>query len=36
MAGVSSRQAWPAPFEKYELDEAFDEMVDAGGEVRPH
>src|SRR5215472_10275178 len=36
MAGVSSRQAWPAPFEKYELDEAFDEMVDAAGEVRPH
>src|SRR5215510_7531836 len=32
MAGVSSRQAWPAPFEKYELDET----VDAAGEVRPH
>jgi uncharacterized circularly permuted ATP-grasp superfamily protein len=37
MASISSsRQALPAPFHEYELDAAYDEMVDAGGEVRPH
>ena len=36
MAGVSIRHVRPAPFEEYEIDAAFDEMVDAGGAVRPH
>jgi uncharacterized circularly permuted ATP-grasp superfamily protein len=36
MAGVSGRQTLPAPFHEYELDGAYDEMVDPGGAVRPH
>src|ERR1700733_4012205 len=36
MAGVSSRQALPAPFHQYELDGAHDEMVASEGAVRPH
>jgi uncharacterized circularly permuted ATP-grasp superfamily protein len=36
MAGVSLRPVRPAPFEEYEIDAAFDEMVDARGAVRPH
>ncbi|HVO98544.1 MAG TPA: circularly permuted type 2 ATP-grasp protein [Bryobacteraceae bacterium] len=34
MAGTAS--ALPAPFQDYGLDEAYDEMIDAGGEPRPH
>ncbi len=33
MAGTAS--ALPAPFQDYGLDEAYDEMIDAGGEPRP-
>jgi uncharacterized circularly permuted ATP-grasp superfamily protein len=36
MAGVLSRQVLPEPFHQYELDGAYDEMVGAGGAVRPH
>ena len=36
MAGVSSRHALPAPFHEYQLDAAYDEMVDSSGNVRPH
>jgi uncharacterized circularly permuted ATP-grasp superfamily protein len=36
MAGVSTRHALPVPFHEYQLDAAYDEMVDAGGNVRPH
>lgn len=36
MAGVLSRQVLPEPFHQYELDAAYDEMVAAGGAVRPH
>lgn len=36
MAGVMGRQALPAPFHEYELDEAYDEMLDPSGEVRSH
>src|SRR5579863_8865087 len=36
MAGVLSRQVLPEPFHQYELDGAYDEMVGAGGVVRPH
>ncbi len=36
MAGASQRQVLPEPFHRYELDEAYDEMVDPSGKVRPH
>ena len=36
MAGIASRSVLPAPFHEYDLDQAFDEMVDAPGTVRPH
>ena len=36
MAGIATKHTLPAPFHEYELDDAFDEMVDSGGAVRPH
>jgi uncharacterized circularly permuted ATP-grasp superfamily protein len=36
MASTASRHALPAPFQQYELDDAYDEMIDPGGSVRPH
>ena len=36
MAGVSRRHTLPAPFHEYQLDAAYDEMVDSTGGVRPH
>jgi uncharacterized circularly permuted ATP-grasp superfamily protein len=36
MAGVATKHTLPAPFHEYELDDAFDEMVDGCGAVRPH
>src|SRR5579872_214472 len=36
MAGTATKHTLPAPFHEYELDDAFDEMVDSGGAVRPH
>jgi len=36
MAGIATKHTLPAPFHEYELDDAFDEMVDGGGTVRPH
>src|ERR1700736_2480636 len=36
MAGIATKHTLPAPFHEYELDDAFDEMVDASGTVRPH
>ncbi len=36
MAGTATKQTLPAPFHEYELDDAFDEMVDGSGAVRPH
>src|SRR5579862_7306453 len=36
MAGIASKHTLPAPFQQYELDDAFDEMVDGDGVVRPH
>jgi uncharacterized circularly permuted ATP-grasp superfamily protein len=35
MAGIASQWALPAPFNHYELDDAYDEMVNATGDVRP-
>src|SRR5215467_1534703 len=36
MAGTATQHTLPAPFHDYELDDAFDEMVDRSGAVRPH
>ena len=36
MASTASRHVMPAPFHRYELDDAHDEMIDADGSVRPH
>src|SRR5579862_5907904 len=36
MAGIATKHTLPAPFHEYELDDAFDEMVDSAGAVRPH
>jgi uncharacterized circularly permuted ATP-grasp superfamily protein len=36
MTGIASQTALPPPFHEYQLDGAFDEMVDAQGRVRPH
>jgi len=36
MAGIATKHTLPAPFHEYELDDAFDEMVDSGGAVRSH
>ncbi|MBV8844517.1 MAG: circularly permuted type 2 ATP-grasp protein [Bryobacterales bacterium] len=36
MTGVSTRPALPVPFHEYQLDAAYDEMVDSNGSVRPH
>src|ERR1700730_11907087 len=36
MAGIATKHTLPAPFQEYELDDAFDEMVDGSGAVRPH
>jgi uncharacterized circularly permuted ATP-grasp superfamily protein len=36
MAGVVSQGALPAPFHQYELDDAYDEMVDSTGAIRSH
>jgi len=36
MAGTVSQSALPAPFQDYDLDDAYDEMVDADGAARPH
>ena len=35
MAGIASQWALPAPFNDYELDDAYDEMVDVNGKIRP-
>src|SRR5271156_3862719 len=36
MTGIAGLKALPAPLDEYQLDDAFDEMVDASGTVRPH
>jgi len=36
MAAIARKHSLPAPFHEYELDDAFDEMVDRAGAVRPH
>jgi uncharacterized circularly permuted ATP-grasp superfamily protein len=36
MASTASKNTLPAPFSQYELDDAYDEMVDTLGAVRPH
>ena len=36
MAGIATKHTLPAPFHEYELDDAFDEMVDGGGAIRAH
>src|SRR6266853_3466594 len=36
MAAIARKHSLPAPFHEYELDDAFDEMVDRDGAVRPH
>ena len=35
MAGIATKHTLPAPFQDYGLDDAYDEMVDSGGAVRP-
>jgi uncharacterized circularly permuted ATP-grasp superfamily protein len=35
MAGIAGRSTLPALFQHYDLDEAYDEMLDASGGVRP-
>src|ERR1700692_1113016 len=36
MAATASKNTLPPPFERYELDDAYDEMADSSGAVRPH
>jgi len=36
MAGTASQGALPAPFQDYDLDQAYDEMVAPDGTARPH
>ena len=36
MAAIARKHSLPVPFHEYELDDAFDEIVDRGGAVRPH
>ena len=39
MAGIATKHTLPAPFHEYELDDAFDEMVDGargGSSALPH
>jgi len=36
MAAIAPKHSLPAPFHEYDLDDAFDEMVDRDGAVRPH
>src|SRR5438128_11622949 len=36
MAAAAGKHLLPAPFHRYHLDEAFDEMVNADGDVRSH
>src|ERR1700692_161709 len=36
MAGTASQGALPAPFQDYDLDQAYDERVAPGGTARPH
>jgi uncharacterized circularly permuted ATP-grasp superfamily protein len=36
MTGIAGPKGLPAPLDEYQLDDAFDEMVDASGKVRPH
>ena len=36
MAGIATKHTLPAPFHEYELDDAFDEMVEGSGAIRPH
>ena len=36
MAAIASKNTLPPPFDKYELDDAYDEMADSSGAVRPH
>src|SRR6202162_1539864 len=36
MAPAASKNTLPPPFERYELDDAYDEMADSSGAVRPH
>jgi uncharacterized circularly permuted ATP-grasp superfamily protein len=36
MASSATRHTLPIPFDRYELDDAHDEMIDASGVVRPH
>ena len=36
MSGIASRHTLPAPFDRYQLNEAYDEMIDPAGSVRQH
>jgi uncharacterized circularly permuted ATP-grasp superfamily protein len=36
MAATASKNTLPPPFDRYELDDAYDEMADSSGAVRPH
>jgi uncharacterized circularly permuted ATP-grasp superfamily protein len=36
MAGIADRASLPALFDQYEIDGAYDEMVDGQGSIRPH
>ena len=36
MAAFASKNTLPPPFDRYELDDAYDEMADASGAIRPH